>query len=48
MLSNCLSGTKSEDGRNLGAENEGQKTHKSMVVSPGGESIINLDAFLQI
>lgn len=34
--------TKSEYGRNLGAENKGQKTHKSIVGSLG-EIIINLD-----
>lgn len=48
MIPNCLSVTKSEYGRNLGTENKGQKTHKSIVVSPGDEIIINLDALLQI
>lgn len=43
----CLSVTKSEYGKNLGAEKKGQKTPKSIVLFPGGEIIINFDAFLQ-
>ena len=46
MISDCLLVTKSDYGRNLGAD-KGQKT-QGIVVSLGGEIIINLNAFLQI
>lgn len=47
MISDCLSLTKSEYGKNLGTKNKGQKTHKSIVKSLGNEITSNLDAFLQ-